>query len=189
MTARVFVRDALAAIMLRDVVLTIVKMLPSRHDHRACRLAWKGFRVSGGPEAVGRGTTAAVERDVPGDRADLAATAPFYIMGWSAPGMTTNAASTAPETLILNPRRVGRLWQTRARSRQSRRPPWRNRGAARRQRIGKTTLLRRIIGLERPDSGSIMIGGVDLTAFRGGTGVVRRKIGVAFQESALFSSP
>ena len=54
---------------------------------------------------------------------------------------------------------------------------------------GKTTLLRRVIGLERPDSGSIMIGGVDLTACsEAELAVVRRKIGVAFQESALFSS-
>ena len=54
---------------------------------------------------------------------------------------------------------------------------------------GKTTLLRRVIGLERPDSGRIMIGGVDLTACsEAELAVVRRKIGVAFQESALFSS-
>ena len=54
---------------------------------------------------------------------------------------------------------------------------------------GKTTLLRRVIGLERPDSGSIMIDGVDLTACsEAELAVVRRKIGVAFQESALFSS-
>jgi phospholipid/cholesterol/gamma-HCH transport system ATP-binding protein len=54
---------------------------------------------------------------------------------------------------------------------------------------GKTTLLRRIIGLEQPDSGRIMIGGVDLTACsEADLAMVRRKIGVAFQESALFSS-
>jgi phospholipid/cholesterol/gamma-HCH transport system ATP-binding protein len=54
---------------------------------------------------------------------------------------------------------------------------------------GKTTLLRRVIGLERPGSGSITIGGVDLTACsETELAVVRRKIGVAFQESALFSS-
>jgi phospholipid/cholesterol/gamma-HCH transport system ATP-binding protein len=54
---------------------------------------------------------------------------------------------------------------------------------------GKTTLLRRVIGLERPDSGSITIGGVDVAACsEAELVVVRRKIGVAFQESALFSS-
>lgn len=54
---------------------------------------------------------------------------------------------------------------------------------------GKTTLLRRVIGLERPDSGSITIGGVDLIACSPAElAIVRRKIGVAFQESALFSS-
>ncbi len=54
---------------------------------------------------------------------------------------------------------------------------------------GKTTLLRQVIGLARPDSGSIVIGGVDLTSCSAAElAVVRRKIGVAFQESALFSS-
>jgi phospholipid/cholesterol/gamma-HCH transport system ATP-binding protein len=54
---------------------------------------------------------------------------------------------------------------------------------------GKTTLLRQVIGLARPDSGSIILGGVDLTSCsEAELAVVRRKIGVAFQESALFSS-
>ncbi len=54
---------------------------------------------------------------------------------------------------------------------------------------GKTTLLRHAVGLARPDSGSIMIGGVDLTSCsEAELAVVHRKIGVAFQESALFSS-
>ena len=54
---------------------------------------------------------------------------------------------------------------------------------------GKTTLLRQVLGLARPDSGSIIIGGVDVTSCsEAELAVVRRKIGVAFQESALFSS-
>ena len=54
---------------------------------------------------------------------------------------------------------------------------------------GKTTLLRRVVGLDRPDSGSIMIGDVNLTSCsEAELAVVRRKIGVAFQEAALFSS-
>jgi phospholipid/cholesterol/gamma-HCH transport system ATP-binding protein len=54
---------------------------------------------------------------------------------------------------------------------------------------GKTTLLRQVIGLARPDSGRIILGGVDLTSCsEAELAVVRRKIGVAFQESALFSS-
>ena len=54
---------------------------------------------------------------------------------------------------------------------------------------GKTTLLRQVIGLARPDSGSIVVGGVDLTSCsEADLALVRRKIGVAFQESALFSS-
>lgn len=54
---------------------------------------------------------------------------------------------------------------------------------------GKTTLLRQVLGLARPDSGSILIGGVDLTSCsEAELAAVRRRIGVAFQESALFSS-
>ncbi len=83
-TARVFVRDAMAAIMLRDVVLTLVKSLVF-----ATIIVHVGYmegrRVSGGPEAVGRGTTAAVvNATFLVIVADLAATALFYVMGWSA---------------------------------------------------------------------------------------------------------
>jgi len=54
---------------------------------------------------------------------------------------------------------------------------------------GKTTLLRQVVALARPDSGSISIGGVDVTSCSARElAAVRRKIGVAFQESALFSS-
>jgi len=83
-TARVFVRDAMAAIMLRDVVLTLVKSLVF-----ATIIVHVGYmegrRVSGGPEAVGQGTTAAVvNATFLVIVADLAATALFYVMGWSA---------------------------------------------------------------------------------------------------------
>src|SRR5579862_7279325 len=54
---------------------------------------------------------------------------------------------------------------------------------------GKSTLLRQIIGLERPESGQVLVNRVDLT---NGTprelSKVRRSIGVAFQNAALFNS-
>jgi len=54
---------------------------------------------------------------------------------------------------------------------------------------GKTTLLRQIIGLERPDSGSILIRNVDINnCAPEELKQIRRRIGVAFQESALFNS-
>jgi phospholipid/cholesterol/gamma-HCH transport system permease protein len=47
----------------------------------------EGLRVRGGPEAVGRSaTTAVVKSTFLVILADLAATAIFYLMGWSAAG-------------------------------------------------------------------------------------------------------
>ena len=54
---------------------------------------------------------------------------------------------------------------------------------------GKTTMLRHIIGLERPTSGTIRIRGIDINRcspqeLKG----IRRTMGVAFQECALFNA-
>jgi len=54
---------------------------------------------------------------------------------------------------------------------------------------GKTTILRQVVGLARPDSGTVAVSGSDLTSCsEAELAAVRRKIGVAFQESALFTS-
>jgi phospholipid/cholesterol/gamma-HCH transport system ATP-binding protein len=54
---------------------------------------------------------------------------------------------------------------------------------------GKSTLLRQMIGLERPESGQILINGVDLGSSKPrDLKKLRRSIGVAFQNSALFNS-
>jgi phospholipid/cholesterol/gamma-HCH transport system ATP-binding protein len=54
---------------------------------------------------------------------------------------------------------------------------------------GKSVLLRLIIGLERPDSGSIRIHGQDITALAiDRMGEVRKKMGFSFQHSALYDS-
>src|SRR5271169_2809205 len=54
---------------------------------------------------------------------------------------------------------------------------------------GKSTMLRHIIGLERPDSGTVRVGGVDINHCSAEElKAVRRTMGVAFQESALFNS-
>jgi len=54
---------------------------------------------------------------------------------------------------------------------------------------GKSTLLRQMIGLERPQSGQILVNGVDLAKCTlREMKKVRRSIGVAFQNSALFNS-
>ncbi len=54
---------------------------------------------------------------------------------------------------------------------------------------GKSTLLRQIIGLEHPQSGEILVNGLDL-AKCGAADLkrLRRSIGVAFQDGALFNS-
>jgi phospholipid/cholesterol/gamma-HCH transport system ATP-binding protein len=54
---------------------------------------------------------------------------------------------------------------------------------------GKTTMLRHIIGLERPDSGTVRVRGVDINRCSvKELEAIRRSMGVAFQESALFNS-
>ncbi len=54
---------------------------------------------------------------------------------------------------------------------------------------GKSTLLRCLVGLERPDAGSIVIDGVDvLRASRETLSALRRRMGMAFQGGALFGS-
>jgi phospholipid/cholesterol/gamma-HCH transport system ATP-binding protein len=54
---------------------------------------------------------------------------------------------------------------------------------------GKSTLLRQIIGLERPQSGQILVNGVDLAKCPlKDLKNLRRSIGVAFQNAALFNS-
>jgi len=54
---------------------------------------------------------------------------------------------------------------------------------------GKSTILKLIMALERPDEGRIWIDGQDITDFSESDLVpVRQKIGMVFQESALFDS-
>ena len=54
---------------------------------------------------------------------------------------------------------------------------------------GKTTLLKHVLGLGKPEAGSITIYGVDITRCpRSELVAVRRRIGVAFQAGALFNS-
>jgi len=54
---------------------------------------------------------------------------------------------------------------------------------------GKSTILKLIMGLDSPDEGSILVEGQDITRMREQDLVtVRQKIGMVFQESALFDS-
>jgi phospholipid/cholesterol/gamma-HCH transport system ATP-binding protein len=54
---------------------------------------------------------------------------------------------------------------------------------------GKSTLLRYLLGLHRPDSGSIRIFGKDISRMTGREWLaLRKKIGVSFQGGALFNS-
>ena len=54
---------------------------------------------------------------------------------------------------------------------------------------GKSTILRLIMGLDKPDEGKIFIEGEDITKYNEQELVrVRQKIGMVFQESALFDS-
>jgi phospholipid/cholesterol/gamma-HCH transport system ATP-binding protein len=54
---------------------------------------------------------------------------------------------------------------------------------------GKSTMLRHIIGLEQPTSGTVRVRGVDINRCSAEElKTIRRTMGVAFQESALFNS-
>jgi phospholipid/cholesterol/gamma-HCH transport system ATP-binding protein len=54
---------------------------------------------------------------------------------------------------------------------------------------GKSVLMRQIIRLEEPDSGQILVDGIDMVPLRGlDLAEVRRKFGMVFQQSALFDS-
>ncbi|MBC5811196.1 MAG: ATP-binding cassette domain-containing protein [Candidatus Eremiobacteraeota bacterium] len=54
---------------------------------------------------------------------------------------------------------------------------------------GKSTILRLLNGLRRPDEGRVIVKGIDLTTLRGRDLIeFRRKIGFAFQFAALFDS-
>jgi phospholipid/cholesterol/gamma-HCH transport system ATP-binding protein len=54
---------------------------------------------------------------------------------------------------------------------------------------GKSTILKLVMGLDKPDEGQILIDGQDITRLRESEMVaVRQKIGMVFQESALFDS-
>jgi len=54
---------------------------------------------------------------------------------------------------------------------------------------GKSVLLKHMIGLLRPDAGTVEVDGVDLASLDGpGLTAFRRRFGMAFQEGALFDS-
>jgi phospholipid/cholesterol/gamma-HCH transport system ATP-binding protein len=54
---------------------------------------------------------------------------------------------------------------------------------------GKSTILKLVMGLEKPDSGSILVDGQDITLLSERKLVnIRQRIGMVFQESALFDS-
>ncbi len=86
MSLRIYFQAVAEAILLRDVAFTLIKSLvfATIIVHVGCL---EGLRVRGGPEAVGRSTTAAVVKSTfLVIVADLLATAIFYLMGWSAAG-------------------------------------------------------------------------------------------------------
>jgi phospholipid/cholesterol/gamma-HCH transport system permease protein len=86
MTARMYFRDVVESILVRDVVLTLVKSI--LFATIIVQVGYReGLRVSGGPEAVGEGTTRAVVSATSlVIVADLAATMLFYLAGWSSAG-------------------------------------------------------------------------------------------------------
>jgi phospholipid/cholesterol/gamma-HCH transport system permease protein len=86
MTARAYFSEVVNSILVRDILLTLVKsvLFATVIVHVGYM---EGLRVSGGPEAVGHGTTVAVVKATfLVILADLLAAVVFYVMGWSAVG-------------------------------------------------------------------------------------------------------
>lgn len=55
--------------------------------------------------------------------------------------------------------------------------------------IGKTVLLKHLVGLLKPDSGEIYVDGVEMTRLKGkALNSIKRRFGMVFQGSALFDS-
>jgi phospholipid/cholesterol/gamma-HCH transport system ATP-binding protein len=55
--------------------------------------------------------------------------------------------------------------------------------------VGKSVLMKMIVGLEKPDSGSVLVGGRDVAAMdERGLYRLRRTMGMLFQDGALFDS-
>lgn len=55
--------------------------------------------------------------------------------------------------------------------------------------VGKSVILRSLIGLEKPDSGTIEIDGIDITNMNEDElGIIRQKVAYVFQGGALFDS-
>lgn len=53
---------------------------------------------------------------------------------------------------------------------------------------GKTTLVRQILGLERPSAGTVRVFGEDPASDSGGSARLRNRVGMLFQRGALFSA-
>jgi phospholipid/cholesterol/gamma-HCH transport system permease protein len=86
MSLQVYFQVVAESVLLRDMLLLLVKstVFATIIVHVGCL---EGLRVRGGPEAVGRSATSAVVKSTfLVILADLAATAIFYLMGWSAAG-------------------------------------------------------------------------------------------------------
>ena len=86
MSFRIYMQQVFESILLRDVWVALIKSLVFATI--IVQVGYlQGLRVSGGPEAVGRATTAAVVQSTfLVIVADLVATSIFYLMGWSAAG-------------------------------------------------------------------------------------------------------
>jgi phospholipid/cholesterol/gamma-HCH transport system permease protein len=86
MNIRVYFHEVVESILLRDVWLTLIKS--AIFATIIVQVGYmEGLRARGGPESVGRAATAAVVKSTfLVILADLAATAVFYVMGWSAVG-------------------------------------------------------------------------------------------------------
>ena len=191
MSLRVYFQAVAETILPRDIALSLVKsvVFATIIVHVGCL---EGLRVRGGPEAVGlSATTAVVKSTFLVILADFGRHSDLLPDGMECRRMTSPSAPNTSDPIDLHTQCIdvvrldgacwsGSTWMSTAAK------SWSCSGGS---GSGKTTLLKHVLGLTKPDTGSIRIDGVDITSCSPSElAAVRRRIGVAFQASALFNS-
>ena len=187
MSVWIYFQAVAESILVRDIIMSVVKsvVFGTIIVQVGCL---EGLRVRGGPDAVGRAaTTCRRQINVSRDRCGSDRHRLLLHNGLECRGMT----SSSEQEPIISMRSVTASYGARRILNGVDLDIYRGEilvllgGSG----SGKTTLLQQVLGLSKPDTGTITIGGVDITRCSAAElKAVRRRIGVAFQAAALFNS-